>query len=292
MKKNSLVSIIILNWNGKKMTEECLNSLIPQMNKNFEIILVDNGSTDGSVEYLKKKFPKIKIIESQKNRGYAGGNNLGVKYAKGDYILILNNDIVVDKNFLREIWKNKDKAEILGVKNYYYDKKNILWAIGSKVNRFTMKANLIGNKEEDKGQYDKDFIPPQVTGSAMLINKKVIDKIGFLNESYFAYYEETEWQTRAKNAGFKTSWIPRAKLWHKVGFSTGGGRTPLSAYYLVRNRGYFIQKWGKWKIIAWPLWLFEVLMRILYGLLKNKEYVKMGWKGMVDFFRGKKGKLD
>jgi len=273
------------------MTEECLKSLIPQINNNFEIIVVDNASTDGSVKYLKQKFSKIKIIESRENAGYAGGNNLGVKNAKGEYILILNNDIIVDKNFLQEIWKNKDKADILGVKNYYYDKKNILWSVGSKVNKFTMKASLLGNKEEDYGQYDKNFSPSQVTGSAMLINKKVINKIGFLDKNYFAYYEETEWQTRAKNAGFRTSWIPSAKLWHKVGFSTGGGRTPLSAYYLVRNRGYFIKKWSKWKIIAYPCWLFEVFARIGYGLLKNKKYAKMSWKGMIDFFKGKKGKL-
>ena len=285
------LSIIILNWNGKKMTEECLNSLIPQINNNFEIIVVDNASTDGSVKYLKQKFSKIKIIESRENAGYAGGNNLGVKNAKGEYILILNNDIIVDKNFLQEIWKNKDKADILGVKNYYYDKKNILWSVGSKVNKFTMKASLLGNKEEDYGQYDKNFSPSQVTGSAMLINKKVINKIGFLDKNYFAYYEETEWQTRAKNAGFRTSWIPSAKLWHKVGFSTGGGRTPLSAYYLVRNRGYFIKKWSKWKIIAYPYWLFEVFVRIGYGLLKNKKYAKMSWKGMIDFFLGKEGEI-
>ena len=108
------------------MTEECLNSLMPQTNKNFEIIVVDNGSTDGSPKYLIKKFPKINLIQNKKNLGYAEGNNIGVKNAKGSFILILNNDVVLDKNFLKEVWKNKTKADILGVKNYYYDKKNIL----------------------------------------------------------------------------------------------------------------------------------------------------------------------
>jgi len=285
------ISIIILNWDGKKMTEGCLNSIMPQVNKNFEIIVVDNGSTDGSAKYIKNKFPSVNIIESPVNLGYAGGNNLGVQSVKGNYVLILNNDVIVDKNFLYEIWKNKDKADILGVKNYYYDNKNILWSVGSRVNKFTLKACLIGNKEEDVERYDKNFTPPQVTGSAMLINKKVIDKIGFLDENYFTYYEETEWQTRARNTGFRISWIPTAKLWHKVGFSTGGGRSPMSAYYLVRNRGYYIKKYGRWNIIAWLYWLFEVKMRIFYGLIKNREYAKMSWKGMIDFFKGKKGKL-
>ena len=285
------ISIIVLNWNGKKMTEECLNSLMPQLNKNFEVLVVDNASTDGSVEYLKKKFKKIKLIRSKENLGYAGGNNLGVKKAKGNYILILNNDIILDKNFLKEIWKHKDDADILGVKNYYYDKKNIIWAIGSKINLLTMKASLIGNKIQDKGQLDKTQIDYTV-GSAMLINKKVIDEIGFLDENYFCYYEETEWQTRARNTGFKISWIPTAKLWHKVGFSTGGGRTPTSTYYLTRNRGYYIKKWAKHKLIAWIFWIVEVKLRIFYGLLKNIKYAQMSWKGAMDFFKEKKGKSD
>ena len=163
--------------------------------------------------------------------------------------------------------------------------------MGSKVNKFTMKARLIGNKEIDQGQYDKNFIPSQIVGSAMVINKKIINKIGFLDKKYFCYYEETEWQTRAKNKGHTISWIPKAKLWHKVGFSTGGGRTPLSAYYLVRNRGYFIKKWSKYKIIAYSYWIFEVFMRVFYGLLKDKKYAKMALRGMIDFFNGKKGKL-
>lgn len=289
---NALTSIIILNWNGKKTTEECLNSLMPQLNKNFETILVDSASTDGSAKYLRRKFPKLKIIQSKKNLGYAGGNNLGVKNAKGNYILILNNDVVLDKNFLKEIYKNKNKADILGVKNYYYDKKDILWSVGSKINSLTMRASLIGNKEKDSGQYDKNFSPPQIVGSAMLINKKVIDKIGFLNDDYFAYCEETEWQTRALNNGFTVSWIPAAKLWHKVGFSTGGARSPVSSYYLTRNRAYFIEKWAKYKLIAWSYWTVEVIARICYGvLIGKKEFSVMTYRGVVDFLKRKSGKL-
>ncbi len=272
------------------MTEECLNSLMPQVNANFEVIVVDNGSTDGSVKYLKDKFSKIQLIESKENFGYAGGNNLGVKNARGNHILILNNDVVLDKNFLKEIWKNKDKADILGVKNYYYDKKNIIWSVGSEVNKFTMRTSLIGNKEEDRGQYDKGLMPEHVTGSAMLINKKVIDKIGFLDEDYFAYYEETEWQTRAQKAGFVVSWIPMAKLWHKVGFSTGGARSPGASYYQVRNRADFIKKHSKYKLIAYPYWGLEVIAKILYGVAKNWEYARMSFRGAIDFFKGKMGK--
>jgi len=287
--KTPQISIIILNWNGKEITKDCLESLKKQNFKEYEIILVDNASTDDSSKYLKKKFPKIKLIQNKKNIGYAGGNNIGIKKAKGDYILILNNDTVLDNNFLNELWGNKNKANILGVKNYYFDKKNIIWAIGSKVNRFTMRAKLIGNGLMDSKEIDKRDIEHAV-GSAMLINKKVIDKIGFLDNSFFAYYEETEWQTRAQNAGFKISWVPTAKLWHKVAYSTGGGRSPFSAYYLVRNRGYYIKKWAKYKLIAYPYWFLEVFMRICYGLVKDKKYAKASFRGMIDFLKGVKGK--
>ena len=286
---SKVLSIIVLNWNEKEMTEECLNSLINQVDDNSEIIVVDNGSTDGSVNYLRKKFEKIIIIESKNNLGYSGGNNLGVEKSKGEYILILNNDLILDENSIKEIIKNKDNADILGFKNYYYDQKNIIWAIGSKVNKLLMKASLVFKGIEDKGQLDNEEVE-QIVGSAMLINRKVIDKIGFLDEKYFCYYEETEWQTRAIDKGFTISWIPSAKLWHKVAFSTGGGRTPLSAYYLVRNRAYFIKEHSKHKLIAYIYWLLEIAMRISYGLLKDRKYSKMAFLGMIDFMKGVKGK--
>ncbi len=285
-----MLSIIILNWNGGKIIGECLDSIKKQTFKDYEIIAVDNNSSDGSLAFLKTNYPRIKLIQNKKNLGYAGGNVIGAKKARGNYLLILNNDTVLDKNFLKELWRNRKKADILGVKNYYFDKKKTIWAIGSKVNKFTMKANLVGNKLIDSKDVDKMKIE-QAVGSAMLINKNVIRKVGFFDESFFAYYEETEWQTRAIKNGFKISWVPSAKLWHRVAYSTGGGRSPLSAYYLVRNRAYFIKKWAKWEIIAWGYWSLEVLARIIYGMIKDRKYAKMSLKGMADFFKGKVGML-
>jgi GT2 family glycosyltransferase len=284
-----MISIIILNWNAKEMTKECLNSIKNQSFKDYETILVDNASTDGSSEYLKKRFPEINLIKNKENYGYAKGNNIGIKKARGNYILILNNDIVLDKTFLKELDKNKNKADILGTKNYFYDKPKIIWAIGSKLNKFTMRANLVANKLKDSKEIDKMKINHAV-GSAMLVNKKVFEKVGYLNENYFAYFEETEFQLRAQEYGFKISWIPSAKLWHKVGFSTGGGRTPLSAYYLTRNRAYCIKQHAKYKIIAYPYWILEVFVRLIYGFLKNRKFAKMSWKGAIGFFKGEKGR--
>jgi len=285
------LSIIILNWNSKKITEECILSLVPQLNKKIELILVDNNSYDGSVAYFKKRFPFLKVIKSSKNLGYSGGNNLGVYNSHGEHILILNNDTILEKNFIREILKNKDKADILGVKNYYYDHKNILWAIGSKLNKYSFKASLIANKKPDSLKINKEKVE-FIVGSAMCINKKVIEKIGFLNEDFFLYYEETEWQIKAKKAGFKIDWIPSAKLWHRAGFSTGGGRTAISSYYLVRNRAYCIKEFSNHKLVSYFSWGLEVFMRIFYGLFSfNVLYSKLTLFGVLAFFRKEKGEL-
>jgi hypothetical protein len=283
------LSIIILNWNGKRITEECLLSLEFQLNKNIEVIVVDNHSNDGSSEYLKKRFPWIKLIKSSKNLGYAGGNNLGVKNSKGRYLLVLNNDIIVEKNFIKEIIRNRKKADILGVKNYYYGYKNLLWAIGSKLNKYTFRASLIGNKKIDSSKINKTKVE-FIVGSAMLINREVIKKIGFLNEKFFLYYEETEWQLKAKKAGFKIDWIPSAKLWHRVAFSTGGGRTPISSYYLVRNRAYCIKKFSDHKLISYSSLFLEIIARFIYGLIKfDLSYSFFTIKGILSFFKGENG---
>ena len=112
-----------------------------------------------------------------------------------------------------------------------------------------------------------------------------------MNEDYFCYYEETEWQTRAINAGFKMALCPKAKLWHKVAYSTGGGRSSLSSYYLVRNRANYIKRYSKYKLIAYPYWILEVTVKILYGLIIDRKYAKMSLKGAIDFFKGIKGKI-
>ena len=281
---NPGISIVVLNWNAKEMTAECVASIKKQNFKDYELIVVDNGSNGNDAQYLKKKFNDVKIVQSEKNLGYAGGNNLGIKSAKRDWILILNNDIALDKNFLKELWNNRNKADILGAKNYYYDQKDIIWAIGSKVNKWTMKANLVGNKVRDNGQLDEVEVS-QIVGSAMFVKKEVFEKIGGLDESYFCYYEETEWQTRATAAGFKISWVPSAKLWHKVAYSSGGGRSAFSAYYLVRNRARYIKKWSKHKLTAWMFWYAEIIARVIYGALKNFEYSKRTIAGAQDFLK-------
>lgn len=290
-----LVSVVIVNWNGRAFIGDCLNSLKKQSFKDFEVIVVDNGSFDDSCEYIRKNFPKVKVYGLKKNTGFAAGNNYGIKKAKGDYIFLLNNDTVCDKDLLKNLVQEKDSAEILGCKIYYYEPSDVIWAVASRVNKITGRASLVGRGQKDHGQYDKKIFIDQTVGCAMFINKDLFKKIGYMKDEYFLYYEETEWQTRAKKAGFKIMYVPSAKLWHKVAFSSKGLNSALPIYYLVRNHMFYIKEhWSLWlKPAAYLFSYIEALARItLYAAKRRKDFIRAVVLGVRDFNRGRSGETD
>lgn len=298
LQKKPEVSIVVAHMNGKEIIKEFLDSLKKQTFKDFETIIVDNGSTDGSISFIKKKYPWVKLIRNEENRGFSGGNNDGMHIARGDYILLLNNDTVLDKDFIKNLFNERNSGGILGAKNYYHDvdgRKDIIWAVGSKLNKIFMKSRLFGNKEIDYGQYNQKIELNETVGSAMFINRKVLDEIGLFDERYFNYCEETELQLRAKKAGFRIVYVPAAVLWHKVGYTTGGGSTPLATYYLVRNRGLLIRQHQKWflKPISYFSLFLEVILRSMkYSREKRKDKVRATWAGYSDFLNKKFGKTN
>jgi len=238
------VSIIILNWNGKEDTTECLESLKRISYSNYEIILVDNGSSDGSVEFLKERYPQIEIIENGRNLGFAEGNNVGIKKAieKGtEYVLLLNNDTIVDPKFLGELVKvaeSNPKIGIAGPKTYYYDyngRKDIINFAGGKFDIWKGESYHIGINEIDTGQYDEIRVVDYVEGSCLLAKKEMIEKVGLLNPVYFVYWEENDLCLRASRAGYKSVYAPGAKIWHKVTSST-----PNQFAIYLRSRNIFI----------------------------------------------------
>lgn len=241
---NPKVSIIILNWNGKKDTLECLDSLKKIKYPNYEVILVDNGSIDGSVECFKQLYPGMEIIENHENLGFAEGNNVGIRRAmenRADYVLLLNNDTVVDPKLLEELVKVGENDSRIGVispkiSSFYnsskisvYDNKFDLWT-----GNFSLRSNLI----EDRGS-DNNKEVDHVTGCCMLVQCKVIEKVGLLNPDYFLYWEETDWCFRIRKAEYKIIYAPKAKIWHKISSSSGSN---LSFYYFSRNLFLFMKK--------------------------------------------------
>jgi GT2 family glycosyltransferase len=270
------VSLIMLTWNNYQDTKKCLESLRKITYPNCKIIVVDNGSTDKSGERLKKEFPQYRFIRNDSNLGFAEGNNVGIRHALkrgADYVLLLNNDTIVDPGFLEplvEIAETDDQIGVAGPMNYFYDAPKVIQSIGAGINLWKGSHSIIGIREVDKGQYNEPMEVDYVSGAALLVKRRMIEDIGLLDPDYFLYSEEVDWCYRAAKAGYKIMAVPESKIWHKVSSSTGGTKSPLSAYYMTRNRILFMRKHAR--IYHWPTFLSFFAMDILNGLLSCAKH--------------------
>jgi GT2 family glycosyltransferase len=239
---NGNVSIIILNWNGKKDTLDCISSVKKLEYPDYKIIVVDNGSTDGSVEAISEQYSDVTLLQTGANLGYAGGNNVGIRWAiehETDYILILNNDTEIAPNLLTAFVsaaKSSPKGSILGAKIYYYDKPNTLWFAGGIWDSANNRTEHIGMGEEDGAGFEASIEIDYITGCALFADTETFVETGLLDEEFFLTFEETDWCYRAKAKGHKCIVIPDAKLWHKVSSSFGGAESPIVAYFMTRNK--------------------------------------------------------
>ena len=237
---NPRVFIIILNWNGYQDTIACINSLQSIAYPNFRIVLVDNGSTDGSEALLRERFPSINLIQTGRNLGFTGGNNVGMRYALdngADYIVLLNNDTTVDKHVITElvtVAESDKTAGMLCSKIYFYDRPDILWYAGASFYPWLGWGRHRGYNVRDQGQFDSTEETERPTGCALMVSRALCEKIGLLREEYFCYCEDLDWGMRAQKAGYKIMYVPASKVWHKVSRSTNAG-SATSLYYAVRN---------------------------------------------------------
>lgn len=285
------VFAIIINLNGKRHIIHCLKSLTQLSVENLKIIVVDNNSTDGSIEIIKRQFPKVEIIHNKVNLGYAGGVNKGVKWAmdkNADYVLILNNDTVFGRNFLSVLLKTleeRPKVGILGSKIYFYGNSKKIWFAGGIIDRKRFSGGHIGYKEKDKGQYDNLKEVDFITGCTMLIKHEVFEKIGFFDNRYFLYYEDVDFCVRAKRAGFKIIFVPQSILYHKV--SAGKENSPFMSYLLARNHFLFLEKNAPFNI---KIREFLRLPKTIYEHYKKDE--KFALLGIRDYFLRRFGNRD
>jgi len=290
------VIIIILNWNGFNDTRECLGSLKQIDYSNYEIMVVDNGSTDGSREMIGRDFPYVKLIKNNENLGFAKGNNIGIEEAmkRGtDYILLLNNDVVVDPRFLIELIAVAGSDEKIGMANpkiYYYDKPDVIWSAGTKFNRIFKSFDERGKGEIDKGQFSKMKDVNGLTGCAMLIRKEVIRKTGFFNEDYFRVAEDSEYSIRVKRAGYRVAFVPASVIWHKVASSSGGEGAPQNIYYSNRNTLYLVKDFYPFSL---PFVLVKYYLKYFFlNVLGQKAKAQAVIDAVQDFRHNKKGKLE
>lgn len=271
-----LVSIISINFNGPDVTAEMIRSFDGVTYPNYEIIIVDNASTRGNVDQLKEDFPSIKLIKSKENLGFAGGNNLGIREAKGDYILLLNNDTEVDPGFLEPLVKKLEENHKIGAvspKIIFHHTPNMLQFTGiSEITKYTTRSTGWGFGQMDEGQFDEDKESFFAHGAAMMIPRRVIDKVGMMAEIYFLYYEEMDWGKRIRNAGYKIFYVHNAKIYHKESVSTGR-ESPLKTYYMNRARIIYLRRQVK-GIHLFIAYLYQMLIafpkNVLVYLIKGR----------------------
>jgi len=266
-------SVIVLNYNGKDLLEECLESLSRQTYPNYEIILVDNGSTDDSGEYARSHFPHVQVVQLKKNRGFAGGNNFGLHHAKGDYIALLNNDTRVEPQWLESLCDALDRHEDAGTaasKMLIYDNPKLIDAAGDMFFGWgTVRRR--GHLMLDENAYDKEISVFGACAGAALYRREMIEKIGFLDEDFLIYFDDVDLSFRAQLAGWKCIYVPEARVLHKVS-ATMEKTKSFSVYISKRN-----SMWVVLKNMPTPLlWKYGFLI-FAYNFISDIKWTIRGY---------------
>ncbi len=231
-----LISVIILNWNGKECLPSCLRSVKGQSYPNLEIILVDNASTDGSLDDMHHLFPDLRVIANPKNLGYGGGNNRGIEEARGEYVFILNNDTELENDCVEWLWKGIERDERTGTatpKILLYDRRDMIDAAGLTI--YPDGLSIGRGHCEAQTKYGRREEVFSGSGCASLYRKKMLDEIGLFDEDFFAYAEDTDLGWRARLAGWKAYYVPEATVYHHHSRQFGTYST-RKAFLVERNR--------------------------------------------------------
>lgn len=236
------VAIVVLSFNGRDDTLACLASLERLRWDRLTAIVVDNGSVDGTVEAIHAGFPDVTAIRSAENLGFAEGNNIGMRAALdagADYVLILNNDTIVDPGLVEELVGEAERRPDAGALCpliRYVDPPDRIWYAGARFDpRSPHNGRHTGYGERDAGQYHAVREIGRATGAAMLVPREVIERVGYLDRRLFIQVEDVEWSLRMRAAGYRILFVPHGLVSHRVGMSSGGERSPLTAYYEMRN---------------------------------------------------------
>jgi GT2 family glycosyltransferase len=289
------VAVIVLNWNGRSDTIECLHSVMDMRYLNYGTIVVDNGSTDGSTRAVQEVFPSVDLLVNSENLGFAGGNNVGLRHALRehvDYVLLLNNDTVVDPALLDTLIATAEtdpRIGIVGPKIYYCDQRDTLWYAGAKEQWLRRIPATIGLDQIDHGQYDQTGETAFVYGTAMLIRRQVLEEIGELDERFFAYHEDADLCLRARQAGYRCIYDPGGVVWHKVSAATRAN-PHMQDYLRARGRILFFAKHLQGPRLVLVL-LYELyrlgkvwVQRLREGhAARARSYSRGLWDGLRDF---------
>lgn len=292
------VITIILNTNRRADTLAALASLAQTTYPRHRVIVLDNASTDGSVEAIRAAYPQVTVIELTENRGYAGNNNVGIRAALdqgADWVFVLNEDTIVDPNCLRALVDVGERAPEIGIVGpmvYHMDEPAVIQSAGGVLGPDWSSRHL-GQNEPDRGQYPAPHAVDWISGCAILVRRAVIEQVGMLDERFFYYWEETEWCLRARRTGWRIVHVPQAKLWHK-GVQRDYRPSPTVTYYHTRNRFLMMAKHRA----SWRAWLSvwgQTLRTLISWSIRprwraQREHRDALWQGVSDFLRKHWGK--
>lgn len=291
-----LVSISITNWNGKKFLLDCLESISKQSYPSslLDVMVVDNGSADGSLEAVKRYYPWVRVFPQKVNLGFTAGMNIGLKNTRGKYTLILNNDEILDQDCVWQLVKIAEtdpKIALAGAKIYSMDQPKKIQCMWGEIDLKTMHINRVGAGIIDEGQYEEVVEADYVSFSGIVRNK-ILRQVGFLDGRYFHSFEDTDLMIRLKKAGYKLVFVPKAKIWHK-GDVAFGKNSPTIIYYITRNNLLIRSKFKRFSLFDhfknFRFFLSSLLFAILGG--KDKKEVNLAVaRGIFDFYFNNFGK--
>jgi hypothetical protein len=282
------LSIITVNYNGLKDTCALIESI--PFNENMEVIVIDNASKEDEASIIAQRYPYIKTIRIDKNLGFAGGNNVGIKKTRGKYLLLINNDTVFKEFNVESLLNRLESSSTIGIVSpkirFAWGTNPIQYAGYTPLSKITVRNQAIGFSEEDKCQYDTAHPTPYAHGAAMLIKREAINKVGLMPEDYFLYYEEIDWSMMFTRAGYEIWYDPACAIYHKESQSTGQD-SPLRTYYITRNRLLLVKRnWdGIYKYLAYCYLTCIVASRNLlkYAFKCKIDHLKAVINGLYDF---------
>jgi GT2 family glycosyltransferase len=260
MSAEPLVFIIIVNWNGREVTLDCLDSLGRLAYTNVTTIVVDNASRDGSVADIKTRYPGVVVLEMNENLRFAGGTNAGIRYGLehgAELFLLLNNDTTVDHQFLSALVDRMTSSSTIGMvapKIYYHDDPERIWFAGGTLSLWTGTMKHIGIREVDRGQHDTAKEIEYTTGCCILTRRDVVEQVGMLDGSFSMYTEDADWSMRVRRAGYTIVYEPQSRIWHKLSVSAGGHLSWFKTKNkLLSNMRFFARyaAWYHWLVFPW-----------------------------------------
>jgi GT2 family glycosyltransferase len=271
--ESPLVYIIVLAWNGREDTAECLRSLRKVAYANVRILVVDNASCDGTADMVRTGFPEAELIVNPENLRFAGGNNVGIRHALergAAYVVLLNNDTVVDPAFLSSLVALSEADPGVGMavpKIYFFSEPKRIWYAGGKISWWKGQISHVGVHALDDGRYDAVTETDYATGCCVLVRRSLVEQVGMLDEAYFIYGEDADWSMRARRSGWKIVYAPQAMVWHKVSVSSGGHLSWFKNWNKLRSNVRLMARYATW--YEWLTLPFAFAGRSIFQALRS-----------------------